>query len=441
MNISQYWSEIDPKKKRWIAVSSGLFALFAVVTVFSGEPKKEAGRGRQDTIKNVLTDKNTREIGIDSLSADVKMVSRDNADIKKALERISSELAQNKQKAGQDAVVDREISRLRQDMELVAKKNEELAKIIEAGKGQGNGKDAAGDAQASGTSAPNSAANSQFMDKKLDYKDPAAIFRDAPLPDTKGQNPGGKGDGKAPGKTGIQIVSYTQKAPEADKSKGTDDDSLYLPSGSILTGTLINGMDAPTSQGARRDPFPSTLRIQKEAILPNRFRADVRECFLIVSGYGDLSSERAYLRGETFSCVREDGGVIEAKLDAYAVGEDGKAGVRGRVVSKQGQIIAKSMMAGFLSGVSEAFDVNPVPVISTNPGENTQYQSVWSEEMVQGAAAKGASKALDRIAQFYIDMAEGIFPVIEIDAGRQLDVIMTKGTKLQIRSAGESKKK
>jgi len=38
-------------------------------------------------------------------------------------------------------------------------------------------------------------------------------------------------------------------------------------------------------------------------------------------------------------------------------------------------------------------------------------------------------------------MAEGIFPVIEIDAGRQLDVIMTKGTKLQIRSTGESQKK
>ena len=46
-------------------------------------------------------------------------------------------------------------------------------------------------------------------------------------------------------------------------------------------------------------------------------------------------------------------------------------------------------MAGFLSGVSEAFDVNPVPVVSTNPGSNTQYQSVWSEDMVQGAAAKG----------------------------------------------------
>ena len=52
-----------------------------------------------------------------------------------------------------------------------------------------------------------------------------------------------------------------------------------------------------------------------------------------------------YLRGETISCVREDGGVIETRLDSYAVGEDGKAGIRGRLVSKQGQLVAKSMMA------------------------------------------------------------------------------------------------
>lgn len=53
---------------------------------------------------------------------------------------------------------------------------------------------------------------------------------------------------------------------------------------------------------------------------------------------------------------------------------------------------------------------------------------------------EGASKALDRIAQFYIDMAEGIFPVIEVDAGRQVDIIVTKGTNLQIRSTGGAKK-
>lgn len=146
MNISQYWSELDPKKKRWVAVAGGVFALFAVVTVFSSEPKKEERRGRQETIKNVLTDKNTREIGIDSLSADVKMVSRENADLKKALERVNSELEQNKQKAGKGADVDREISRLRQDIEQLAKMNDELAKKVDSGKGNSNSTEATGKA-------------------------------------------------------------------------------------------------------------------------------------------------------------------------------------------------------------------------------------------------------------------------------------------------------
>ncbi|MCV6005188.1 conjugal transfer protein TraB, partial [Escherichia coli] len=81
-----------------------------------------------------------------------------------------------------------------------------------------------------------------------------------PLPDSKGGAPAtGKGDGRDATKPGIQIVSYSQKAPEVEEKDNKDDESIYLPSGSILTGVLINGMDAPTSQGARRDPFPSTL--------------------------------------------------------------------------------------------------------------------------------------------------------------------------------------
>ncbi|WP_214053562.1 TrbI/VirB10 family protein [Photorhabdus caribbeanensis] len=435
--MKRYWTELDPNKKRYIAVVSGVLALFAIVTIFSGKSPKEETRGRQETIRHVLTDKNTREIGIDSLSADVKMVSRENSDLKKELERVKKELEGNKSTSDQSTNVSRELTHLRQDIDDLINQNKELTKKIENGK-SGSGDGASPDPRSQVHSITDS---SQLMDQKLDYKDPASFFRDAPLPDSKGGIPvGSKSDSHDATKPGIQIVSYSQKAPEANKSvKNERDDSLYLPSGSILTGVLINGMDAPTSQGARRDPFPSTMRIQTEAILPNRFRADVRECFLIVSGYGDLSSERAYLRGETFSCVREDGGVIEARLDSYAVGEDGKAGVRGRVVSKQGQIIAKSLMAGFLGGVSEAFDVNPVPVINTNPGSGTKYQSVFSGQMMQGAAVKGASKALDRIAQFYIDMAEGIFPVIEVDAGRKVDIIVTKGTKLQIRSTGGTK--
>ena len=34
---------------------------------------------------------------------------------------------------------------------------------------------------------------------------------------------------------------------------------------------------------------------------------------------------------------------------------------------------------------------------------------------------------MDRLANYYISLAEKTFPVVEIDAGRMVDVVITKG--------------
>lgn len=412
--IRQHWDRLDPKKKRFAVIGATVLGLVVVMSFFSGgEPTKKT-KDRQETVRHVLTDRNTREVGIDAMSADLRKLSKDLDALRKENERIQAELDRTKGSLGTENV-GRRLQHLEETIGTLKQNNRDLSDQVRRARAPQTGKPV----------------EEQVDEKVLD------VFRDAKLPDSKGVGnvPDGRGPAAAGG--GMKIVMFSEKKEEPATPVDPDEGAIYIPAGSILTGVLINGMDAPTSQGARRDPVPSTMRIQKEAILPNRFRADIRECFLIVSGHGDLSSERAFLRGEVLSCIREDGGVIETRLDSYVVGEDGKTGIRGRLVSKQGQIIAKSLMAGFLSGVSEAFDVNPVPVINTSPGSSTQYQSVMSSDMFQGAAVKGASKALDRVAQFYIDMAEGIFPVIEVDAGRQVDVIMNRGVKLQIRGTAK----
>ena len=53
----------------------------------------------------------------------------------------------------------------------------------------------------------------------------------------------------------------------------------------------------------------------------------MRECFALLSAFGELSSERASMRGEQISCILVDGTVMQRPLKAYGVGEDGKAGV------------------------------------------------------------------------------------------------------------------
>ncbi|MDE2298092.1 MAG: conjugal transfer protein TraB, partial [Burkholderiales bacterium] len=40
--------------------------------------------------------------------------------------------------------------------------------------------------------------------------------------------------------------------------------------------------------------------------------------------------------------------------------------------------------------------------------------------------------ALDRLAQYYIKLAENTFPVIEVDAGREIDVVITKGVRIDV---------
>ena len=226
----------------------------------------------------------------------------------------------------------------------------------------------------------------------------------------------------------IRVVS----APAQEgRGQTQPDDALFIPAGAILSGVLLNGLDAPTGQGARKDPTPALLRIKHAAILPNRFRADVRECFVIVGGFGDLGSERALLRSETLTCVRTDGGVIEVPLDAYAVGEDGKVGVRGRLVSKQGALLAKALQAGFLTSFAKVFTQVPSIPISTG-GSQMQFQSMFTPQAAAAGAAGGVGGAMDRLADYYMEMAEQTFPVLEVDAGRAVELIVNKGVSLRL---------
>ena len=205
------------------------------------------------------------------------------------------------------------------------------------------------------------------------------------------------------------------------------DTRRYLPSGAFTRAVLLGGLDAPTGGQAQHNPQPVLLRLADNAILPNQFRARVKECFIVGAGYGDVSSERAYIRTESLSCVTRDGTAIDVPVKGYVAGEDGKAGMRGRLVSKQGQILANALLAGVASGIGQAFQQSAT-TLSVSPLGTTS--SVDPGKQLQAGLGTGVGKALDRLAQYYISLAEKVFPVIEIDAGRSVDVVLTQGVAL-----------
>lgn len=226
-----------------------------------------------------------------------------------------------------------------------------------------------------------------------------------------------------PQEPGIAIfeVSNNQEQPKEEKE---DVSMSYVPAGTFVRVALLGGLDAPTGGQAQSNPHPILMRVQDNAFLPNRFRLEIKECFILASAYGDISSERAIARLETLSCVRDDGSTVDVPVKGYVVGEDGKAGMRGRLVSKQGQVLANALLAGIGSGIGQAFQsstmiqsVSPLGATSTiKPGQE-----------IKSGVATGIGKALDRLSQYYISLAEKLFPIVEVDAGRIVEVVFTKG--------------
>ena len=195
---------------------------------------------------------------------------------------------------------------------------------------------------------------------------------------------------------------------------------------------MLSGLYAPTGVNARKDPFPVVMRVQDDAILPNLKKADVRECFLTLSGYGDMSSERALLRGDTLSCVANDNSIIETKFPSYAVGEDGKAGISGRLITRNGKALRNAMLAGFASGMSDSFQTERVQKLDISGSSSNTYTQAFSSETLNNGLFNGASEALEKLADYYMSMAEQTFPVIEVDAGREVTVTLTQGTTLSV---------
>lgn len=454
--VNSWWTHLSPAAKRNLAVGGiGSLVLSIIIVLATVTPEVSKPLSKQATIQHILTDSDPRSLGIDGISAQLRDLLQKNEEQTRRLAALEEQQRREQQSDEQRFKQWTNAEREAYDAKLQAVTGE-----VESLKNKTASSEGGSDLNSSHPLKPDSTipgkpANHHTNPTPINHSqdDLNRVFEQATSPGPIPSNPsvpGGRGSNQTPAAMQIRVIQEgTEQSNAHDKSRvlnnpqgqlhqGQANTDVFIPAGSILTGVLLNGLDAPTGKKAKKEPMPVLFRIKKEAILPNRFHADVRECFLLAAGFGDLSAERAYFRGETFSCVRQDGGVIEVPMNAYATGEDGKNGVRGRVVSKQGALLAQSMMAGFLRGFSDAFGRNQIPVLMTGGlgtlSGTTPFQSAFSSQSMEGGALKGAGYAMERLSHFYMDMAEEIYPVIEVDATRQVNFIVQKGTALKLKS-------
>lgn len=207
-----------------------------------------------------------------------------------------------------------------------------------------------------------------------------------------------------------------------------EEKEIYIPAASILQGVLLNGVDAPT-EGP--NPHPVVIRINSEGLLPNGHKFPFQDCRVLAEIRGEINSERGLGRTVTLSCIWNNGEVVDMDISGYLVGADGSAGIRGKLVTKEGQIIKKSIIAGTLGGIGQA--ATPQTRNSVQTGENAggiDFVAPPLSQIAKTGVYQGASNAADRVAQYYIDQLDQIFPFVEIPALREADIVLTKGIKL-----------
>lgn len=227
----------------------------------------------------------------------------------------------------------------------------------------------------------------------------------------------------------VRIGSSDDKAKASPAKPAAPVATVYntLPTGSFARAVLLSGVDAPTGGLARTNPHPVLLRVMELAQLPNHYRSRVKECFVTAAAYGDLSAERAYMRLEKLSCVMKTGEVLDLAVKGYVTGEDGKNGFRGKVVSKQGQLIARALFAGIASGLGSSIAQSYAQVATSPLGT---VQTVDPTDIAKTGVATGVSNALEKVADFYIERANELYPIIEVDSARIGEIVLTDAVTL-----------
>lgn len=250
----------------------------------------------------------------------------------------------------------------------------------------------------------------------------------------------GQGTGTAtqPFGSGFSVDFTLTPLPEPPPAATEEQSSLvhdlrsYIPAGSYAPAVVISGVDASTGVVSRDNPVPVLVRLTGPAITAaggagQGRRIDITGCTVLGSAMGDLSSERVYVRLTTLTCIGKGNQVIETQVAGLIAGS-GKAGVRGHVVSREGNLATSAAIAGALGGFADAIS-SAASIAGSNDGAETvgSVLAGAGTGMVGGAAGNAA----DRLAEYYIKRAEQYQPVVSLYAGTEVEVVFMEGVSLK----------
>jgi conjugal transfer pilus assembly protein TraB len=210
----------------------------------------------------------------------------------------------------------------------------------------------------------------------------------------------------------------------------------YVPPGTFVRAVMLGGADASAGVTSQSDPTPMLFRILDSGTLPNHRRSHLKSCVATAAVIGDISSERGQIRLERLSCVAPNGEVVDMPVEGTVFGPEGKNGVRGVPLWREGAFVERAFVAGTLSGLSGGISQQYTTTAVSPLGTTT---SVNGSDIFKYGAAQGVSSAMDKLADYNIRRADQYHPVIQLTAGTVVDLVFLKGFYLDGQKHDEKK--
>ena len=298
---------------------------------------------------------------------------------------------------------------------------EELTGALETGAPAGGLGAPAPFAPVGGGSAPRDSSPAPVSDGSMLAPLPAPLMREFELEDP---SPTGT---VAPGTPGVAI------APKPLSS--------YVPAGSYAEAVVLAGADASAGVQSQGDPRPVLLRLTGPAygaaVDGVASRSDLEGCTVTGAAYGDLSSEKVYVRLQTLACAGETSGmVIETAVSGFVAGS-GQAGVRGPVVSREGALVQRAFLSGVFSGIGQGVNQAFRPQAVLAGGGTATFENTDFDDIGRAGLGAGAGTAGQEVSDYLIRRAEQYQPVVQLLAGTPVTVVFLEGAWLDGRDTDD----
>lgn len=207
----------------------------------------------------------------------------------------------------------------------------------------------------------------------------------------------------------------------------------YIPAGSYVEASMISGVDAGVGIGAAEDPRQVLLRITGKTISAG-FGKDylttnvLMGCLVQCQAVGDLSSEKVYLKPVVMTCAKSAITIIEMPVKGY-VTASGKSGIRGEVVSREGDLVAKSFFSGLVGGMGSGASQYYQPNFALSGGMAVK-QGEQAQNILGTGFGSGLNQSSNRLSDYLIKRAEQYQPVISINEGTKVNLVFQEGFSL-----------